>query len=51
MDEELELILTRFRQSDDYTKEMLIRDLIDLVKQLALRLGDHEARITALEPP
>ena len=51
-----ERLVNKFRQSKDYTQEMLIRDLMDLVAELNRELNamkamldDHEARITALE--
>lgn len=40
----------KFRQSKDYTQEMLIRDLIEYAQELESRLKAIEARLTALEP-
>lgn len=41
----------KFRQSKDYTGEMLIRDLIEYAQELETRLKAIEDRLTALEAP
>lgn len=48
--DELNVLLNRFRQSRDYTQEMLIRDLIDLATALSAEIKDLKARVAALEP-
>ena len=40
-------IRLKFRQSKDYTYEMLIRDLIELATELETRLKEIEDRLTA----
>lgn len=51
------LLDIKFKQSDTYTFEMLVRDMIDFAQQLNDRLEeintkleDLDARVTALEP-
>lgn len=40
----------KFRQSKDYTHAMLIRDLIETIRQLNAEIKVLDERLTALEP-
>ena len=42
----VESLLLKFRQSKDYTHEMLVRDLIEYAQQLEKRLKSIEDRLT-----
>lgn len=44
-------LLNKFKQSKDYTYEMLIRDLIEFAEELDERLTAIEERLDALEAP
>jgi len=37
----------KFRRTPEYTRDMMLRDLIELVEALDKRLTDIEARLTA----
>lgn len=37
----------KFRQSQDYNYEMLIRDLIEYAKEMEAKIKELEARLTA----